>query len=122
MLRLAFSQDNGFGYLALGGDGSNAAETGNSSNFNEIESSNYHRAPLNEEDVDEEAQSITLSAVFDDTNVNSSAGVTINEIGIVDQPEDTGSSNQIFFAFAEIPQILKSDNISLKYTIVVSML
>ena len=121
MLQYALGGDDGFRYLALGSGESNAASTGNKSNFDELSGNNYKRVLLEQQESVPDSQSITLTAVFDDNNYNPSGGGLVSEIGIVNNP-NKNSQQDTFFAFAEIPEILKSDNISLKYTIVISVL
>ena len=117
LLKLGFlpnnADPNNFQYIALGGANSNAAKGGS---FQEIDGNNYQRVSVMEESV--ESQSITISAIFDDQNYNSSQGTEIREIAIVDNDTKT---NDIFFAYAEVPPITKTGNISLKYTIIISI-
>lgn len=116
MLRYAFAE---FKYLALG-DGESSGASGNGGDFSEVEGSNYQRVVLDQQVSDDTGRSITLTGTFDDSNYNPSSGGLVSEIGIVNNLEKT--SNDVFFAYAEIPEIVKSDNISLKYTIVISVL
>lgn len=119
MLKLAFlsGETNAFRYLALGGEGSGAAR-GN--DFVEVSGDNYQRVALTNEDDNQSQQSITLSGIFEDSNFNPSNGRLIKEIGIVDSSAD--NNDQTFFAYAEVPEIYKTSNISLKYTIIISLL
>ena len=122
LLQLGFQNNTSgqFRYLALGGDGSNAAQQENKDNFFEVSGDNYYRATLEQEgNLNDDKQSITLSAIFEDVNFNPSDGKAIHEIAIVDNSEP---SDDTFFAFAEVPEIIKTDNISLKYTIIISIL
>lgn len=122
LLQLGFQNNTTgqFKYLALGGEGSNAAQQENKDNFFEVDGDNYYRATLEQEgNPNDDKQSITLSAIFEDVNFNPSAGKAIHEIAIVDNSEP---SDDTFFAFAEVPEIIKTDNISLKYTIIISIL
>ena len=123
LLQLGFQNNTSgqFRYLALGGEGSNAAVMEDAANFYEISGENYQRVPLEQEgNANSDTQSITLSAIFEDTNYNPSSGGIIKEIAIVDN--DEASSNDTFFAFAQVPEISKTDNISLKYTVIISIL
>ncbi len=118
LLKLGFlnSGDTGsFNYIALGGTNSAGATGGT---FQEIDAENYSRQQVA---LDSEGQqSITISAIFDENNVASSEGVEVTEIGIVDHEFYAGSDEQ-FFAYAEVPPISKTSNISLKYTIIISI-
>ena len=118
LLKLGFlsNDDRGnFNYIALGGE-SSAGATGGT--FQEVDGDNYYRQSVSLEK--EEEQSITISAIFDENNLASSQGTEITEIGIVDHEFPAGNEDQ-FFAFAEVPKIKKTSNISLKYTIVITI-
>lgn len=117
MLKLAFMSggNHAFQYLALGGENSEGARAGQ---FSEISGDNYQRVSLESEGT--QNQSITLSGIFEDSNFNPSNGRLIKEIGIVDS--STNKSEQTFFAYAEVPEIYKNSNISLKYTIIITLL
>lgn len=115
---LGGGEDGSFRYLALG-DGESAAASGG--DFSEVSGSNYQRVELDVQQSSNDSQSITLTAIFEDSNYNPSQGGYVSEIGIVNNPEPNAQQDT-FFAYAEIPEILKSDNISLKYTIVISVL
>lgn len=127
MLEYVFAGDEGFNYLALGvggstNDASNASSTGDKNDFNELSGNNYERVALVKEgNTTADSQSITLSATFTDSNYNPSNGGNVGEIAIVNNAT-ANEELDTFFAFADIPDILKSDNISLKYTIVISIL
>ena len=79
----------------------------------------YQRVPLNAEDLEVNNQSITLTGIFDDTNYNPSSGGIIKEIAIVNSFQQT--SEETFFVIAEVPEITKTDNISLKYSIIITI-
>lgn len=117
MLKLSFlsGETNAFQYLALGGEGSTGAREGN---FIEVSGDNYQRVALEYEDTND-SSSITLSGIFEDSNFNPSNGRLIKEIGIVDSA--TKKSDETFFAFAEVPEIYKNSNISLKYTVIITL-
>ena len=129
LLRLGFLGDNNdsaFNYVALGLEGSTASQTGDRNHFIEATQDGYERAELVEEknqSIDGSSTSgpsIIVSAVFDKTNFNPSADEYVTEIAIVDHDIDSGT-NDIFFAFASVPKINKSHNVSLKYTIVLEL-
>lgn len=120
ILELILNGDNGFCYLALGDGNSNAAAEGISEKFSEISGNDYHRVKTNMESSDTQTATVTVSAIFEDDNYTPSQGGEVSEIALVDSYEK--SSNNTFLAFAEIPPILKTSNISLKYTIVFSIL
>lgn len=118
LLKLGFLSNNdegNFNYIALGGENSSAATNGE--HFEEIDGNSYERQPVVLQS--EGDQSITISAVFDENVANPSEGVEIREIGIVDH--QYRDQNDQFFAFAEVPPIKKTNNISLKYTIIISI-
>lgn len=117
MLNLAFrsGENSAFKYLALGGENSAGARTGQ---FSEVSGDNYQRVALESEGT--QNQSITLSGIFEDSNFNPSNGRLIKEIGIVDS--SSNRSQQTFFAFAEVPEIYKNSNISLKYTVIITLI
>ena len=121
LLRLGFLNDNNtnnFNFLALGVTGSNGSTEGG--NFLEAEGYNYERAVLVEEvNDDSTGSSLSISATFGDDNFNPSSGKTITEIGIVNQKDP--SNNDKWFAYMSVPNITKNSNISLKYTIIISI-
>lgn len=126
MLEYVFAGDEGFNYLALGDSTSGASADGDASSFHEFENGTYgyERVKLDvAENTSETSQSITLSATFDEDNFAPSGGDDVGEIAIVNSDgKGNDSSTDTFFAFADIPNIRKSDNIALKYTIVISIL
>lgn len=116
-LRLIFVNDNAhgaFSYMALGGANSQGAK---GQNFVEVMDNSYHRVETKKET--NENKSISVSAIFDETNFNVSEGELITEIGLVNSAEY--ASDQIFFCYCEVPNIKKDDTISLKYTIVIEI-
>lgn len=120
LLELAFLGDgtsNNFNYLALG-TGNSTGSNGSTGTFDEVSDSTYHRATLYKEDYD--TAGLAVSAIFDDTNYQPTEGGEIGEIGIVNQYERNSSTDN-WFAFLEVPKIKKDGNISLKYTIVISI-
>ena len=114
LLRKAFIDGtNSFKYMALGNG--NGAITENTEDFKEITGSNYSRVVTNA--IAENGQ-ITISGTFAGNNFNPSSGGNITEIGILDSQDTNGT----FFAVIQVPTITKTNNISLKYTVIVSLL
>ena len=128
LLKLGFAingDNTRFEYLALGGEDSVAAANENKGDFKEVQGSNYHRVQLHmENEPTDDEQKIVLSGTFDDENFtpsnDSSDSGTISEIAIVNSYQN--SNNEKYFAFAQVPEIVKNDNITLKYTIVIEIL
>ena len=122
LLELGFLNDDNtsnFNFVALGVSDSSAS-TNNGQNFTEADGYNYSRAQLQQENTMEETDtSIALSATFDSTNFNPSTGVQIAEIGLVNQ--DVANNNDKWFAFMKVPPISKTSNVSLKYTIIITI-
>lgn len=122
LLQLGFLSDDttsNFNFAALGVGESNASQN-NGEGFFEANGNNYHRVQLLEEQTSEDdEQSISISATFDSTNFNPSEAVTVSEIGIVNQ--DIANDNDKWFAFLKVPPIDKASNVSLKYTIIISI-
>ena len=122
LLELGFLNDdntNNFNFVALGVS-SSTASTNNGQNFVEADGYNYSRAQLEKEDTMEETDtSIALSATFDSTNFNPSQGIQIAEIGLVNQ--DVANNNDKWFAFMKVPPIHKTSNVSLKYTVIITI-
>lgn len=117
VLRLAFKNDDArgaFDYIALGGSNSAGAQN---KEFVEVTESSYERVQTNVESLDD--KTISISAIFDETNLNSSDGELIKEIGLVNSSEP--SSEEIFFTYCEVPDITKNDSISLKYTVIIEI-
>lgn len=124
LLELGFiTADNtsNFNYVALGVGESSAAVDKTKGSFTEANGNQYSRARLQKEEnsLDNTDQSVVISATFDSTNFSPSEGIAIQEIGIVNQ--DIANDSDIWFAFLKVPEIKKTSNISLKYTIVVSI-
>lgn len=108
---------NNFNYLALGVQGSDGASKGK---FIEANGDGYQRAQLvKDSTVDDTEQSLSVSATFNSTNFAPSDGVRIDEIAIFNQ--DISSNLDIPFAYMKVPNIEKKTNVSLKYTIVISI-
>lgn len=117
ILRLAFANDDAhaaFNYMALGGSTSAGAQQ---RDFVEITDASYYREETQVESLND--KSISISATFDETNYNVSDGELITEIGLVNSSEY--ASEEIFFAYCEVPNIQKTDSISLKYTVIIEI-
>lgn len=122
LLELGFINDdntNNFNFAALGiGDSSAAANNG--TGFHEANGDNYRRVHFEQEDtMDDTDTSIAISATFDSTNFNPSEPVRVAEIGIVNQ--DIENNNDTFFAYMSVPSIDKTSNVSLKYTVIITL-
>lgn len=118
VLRLAFSSEDSYGafkYMALGGNNSSGSQQDGI--FVEVTDSSYNRVEVQQDSLDD--KSIVISAIFDETNLNSSQGETITEIGLVNSIDY--SDQEVFFAYCAVPNIVKDDNISLKYTVVIEI-
>ena len=120
LLKIGFTSGNhnGFTYLALGSGDSKASQGGQ---WDEINGEGYHRVPTTlEQDFDETAKQIAISGVFTEDNYHPSGdGKLIKEIALCNSSRDTNAST--YFLFSEVPEIYKNDNISLKYTIIISI-
>ncbi len=121
LLQLGFldNEKSVFKYLALGGESSSGAANEDALSFVEVSGDGYQRVPLNAEDLEVNSQSITLTGIFDDTNYSVADGGVIKEIAIVNSFQQT--SEETFFVIAEVPEITKTDNISLKYSIIITI-
>lgn len=121
LLKIGFLHENNvnnFNFCALGTKGSSASTDEDESKF--IEATNYHRVQLYSEDTNDETdQSLAVTATFESDNLSSSEPITISEIAIVNQ--DIQTDNEEWFAFMQVPEIEKSSNVSLKYTIIISI-
>lgn len=122
LLKLGFlSEDNSsnFSFAALG-IGDSSAATNNGAHFNEANGDNYQRVRFYQETtMDDTDTSIAISATFDSTNFNPSEPVHVAEIGIVNQ--DIENDNDTFFAYMSVPSIDKTSNVSLKYTVIITL-
>lgn len=123
LLKLGFLGDtNNFNYMAL--SKGKASITGEQEDFDEVTGKgNYQRVEIVSDDVaglSNAEKSISISGTFDGSNYNLSDGGLVTEIGIVDSVKH--DSSQTFFAFIQVPQIEKTDNITLKYTVIISLL
>lgn len=119
VLRLAFKNDDAHGafdYMALGGINSAGAQ---GESFVEVTGNSYYREQTEVEESLNNDKIITVSATFDESNFNPSQGETITEIGLTNSSEP--ASEEIFFAYCEVPNIEKNDSISLKYTVVIEI-
>ena len=122
LLELGFLNDDNtsnFNFAALG-IGDSSAATNNGTGFSEANGDNYQRVQfLQETTMDDTDTSIAISATFDSTNFNPSEPVHVAEIGIVNQ--DIENDNDTFFAYMSVPSIDKTSNVSLKYTIIITL-
>ena len=122
LLELGFINDdntNNFNFAALG-IGKSSAATNNGTGFHEANGDNYRRVHFEREDtMDDTDTSIAISATFDSTNFNPSEPVHVAEIGIVNQ--DIENNNDTFFAYMSVPSIDKTSNVSLKYTVIITL-
>lgn len=121
LLRLAFkSEERGaFNYLALGGEGSGAAQ---GKPFVEVSGSNYERVQTEIDNTEElyDQKQIIISGTFDETNYAPDNGGRIKEIGLCNS-ERKNEQDETFFMYSEVPEIDKTGDISLKYTIIISI-
>lgn len=122
LLELGFLNNdttNNFNFVALG-VGDSSASINNGNGFNEANGYEYTRVQLKPEvTAEDDEQSLSMSATFDSSNFNPSESVQVSEIGIVNQ--DIANDNDKWFAFLKVPPIDKSSNVSLKYTIIISI-
>lgn len=118
LLRLGFkAQEAGgaFSFLALGGDSSTGAQ---GQKFAEVSGDNYERVETTVDSLED--KTITISGTFEETNYAPTDGSgTIKEIGLCNS--DTNDNEEIFFMYAEVPKIVKTGDISLQYTIIISI-
>lgn len=124
ILKIAFSNEgneNTFKYLALGENGSSAAETGNAANFHEVSDNGYSR-PTSDGNVEfDENGTATISFIIDENNCNNEVEITEIALCNADINSDIPSGGCTCFAFCEVPPIVKTGNISLKYTLKISI-
>ena len=122
LLKLGFlGEPNGFRYMAL--SNGSAAVSEDKTKFNEVtRQGNYERVEILSDETSGVAleKGINITGVFEGSNYNLSEGGTITEIGIVDTQKQ--SSTETFFAFIQVPEIIKDDNITLKYSVIISLL
>lgn len=117
LLRLAFNREEAggaFSYLALGGADSTGAQD---LAFKEVSGDNYERVSTNAE---LQNKTITITGTFEEENYapTDNSGL-ITEIGLCNNDVDT--NEQIFFMYSEVPSIYKTGDISLEYTIIISI-
>ena len=117
ILKIAFLNENvnPFKYCALGYDDSSASTTGIDTDFHEFNEPQYQRVQLNTDEPKIENNTLTVSCIFEDNN---STNGTVGEIALCDAYD---GDNTTFFAFSQVPQIEKTDNVSLKYTWVIGI-
>ena len=120
LLRLGFTDGDhkSFSYLALGSGESEAAQGGE---WKEVSNNNYSRVPTTlESDIIQDGKEIVISGIFKEENYSVAGdGGVISEIGLCNSA--TTSNEETFFLYSEVPEIAKTDNISLKYTIIISI-
>lgn len=120
LLRLGFkAQEAGgaFSFIALGGDSSTGAQ-GSAGKFAEVSGYDYERVETTVDSLED--KTITISGTFTETNYAPTDGSgTIKEIGLCNS--DVIKNEEIFFMYAEVPKIIKTGDISLQYTIVISI-
>ena len=119
LLRLGFtSEEEGgaFKFLALGKSSSTGAQDGN---FDEIGigDSGYSRV---ETTSTIDGKTINITGTFSEENYAPNVPTVIKEIGLCNT-EDRGSSGEKFFLYSEVPAIEKTNDISLEYTIILSI-
>ena len=131
VLKIAFSNtdnENTFRYLALGTSDGKASQTGLKEDFVEVNrADNYHRVGLSSESEENTIEfdgngTATISFVVNENNYTG-AGVTIQEIALCNDVEADINADSAckVFAFCEVPPIEKTSNISLKYTLKISI-
>lgn len=116
LLRLGFKEEatgGAFSYIALGGPNSKGAK---GESFDEV--SGYERVKTTVDKVED--KSIVISGTFEETNYAPTTDGVIKEIGLCNS-DVQNSSNETFFMYAEVPEIKKTGDISLQYTIVISI-
>ncbi len=120
LLRLAFKREEAGGsfcFLALGGTGSEGAQ---GKLFKEVSGDNYSRVQTEVNDDQIKDKTITITGTFEEQNYAPTDNTgDIKEIGLCNS--DTNTDNQIFFMYSEVPTIRKTGDISLQYTIVISI-
>lgn len=119
ILKIAFVNDDGntsFKYLALADSTSAASTSGLFDDFSELSDASYQRVPMTVDSI--ENKKITLSAIFDENNYNSSDPITVGEIGLCNTGDN--SEDTVFFTYCQVPNLPKDGTVSLKYTIIIS--
>ena len=119
ILKIAFVNDDGytpFAYLALADSTSSASSSGIRTDFSELSDASYQRVPMTVDSI--ETKKITLSAIFDENNYNSSKSIEVGEIGLCNASDN--SENTVFFTYCQVPNLPKNATVSLKYTIIIS--
>lgn len=119
LLRLGFKSEEAggaFNFMALGQGSSGGAQNGDAG-WREVTGSGYHRVQTVVDKIEE--KSITISATFDETNYapTNNEGGQVKEIGIC----NSSSSQDTFFLYSEVPAIYKTGDISLQYTVIISI-
>lgn len=119
ILKIAFVNDDGhtpFAYLALADSTSSASSSGIQTDFSELSDASYQRVPMTVDSI--ETKKITLSAIFDENNYNSSDAIEVGEIGLCNASDN--SEDTVFFTYCQVPNLPKDATVSLKYTIIIS--
>lgn len=119
LLRLGFKSEEAggaFSYLALGGANSTGAQ---GQKFTEVSGGQYSRVQT--EITENKDKSITITGTFKEDNYAPTDGSgQITEIGLCNQPYFV-TDGEIFFMYSEVPPIIKTGDISLQYTIIISI-
>ena len=121
LLRLGFASEEAggaFKYVALGGESSKASQTGNKGDFMEVTGPDYYRATATVVG-DIQNKSITITATFDENNLDPSEGEIVKEVALCN--DDSESSTVKYFMFSQVPPIAKTGDISLQYTFIISI-
>ncbi len=116
LLRLGFKSEEAggsFSFLALGGPNSTGAQD---ENFVEVSGSGYQRVQTVIDSLED--KTITISGIFDESNYAPESGM-IKEIGLCNS--DIHDGTETFFMYSEVPPIYKTSDISLQYTIIISI-
>ena len=119
LLKIAFVNDDGytpFAYLALADSTSSASSSGIRTDFRELSDATYQRVPMTVDSI--ETKKVTLSAIFDENNYNSSNAIEVGEIGLCNASDN--SEDTVFFAYCQVPKLPKDATVSLKYTMIIS--
>ena len=123
VLRLAFIREEAggaFKYLALGQSGSKGATPSSDVGFMEAEGDNYERVKIENATDTITDKKVVLTGTFEESNLNPVTPVKITEIGLCNTPWK-GESDEIFFLYSEVPPIEKNGDVSLQYSIVISI-
>ena len=118
LLRLAFKREEAggaFNFIALGGVNSKGAQ---GEIFSEVQGSNYSRVQA-ETDTDHNKK-VIITGTFNEENYAPTDGSgLIKEIGLCNNEVETAQTK--FFMYAEVPEAYKNGDISLQYSIIISI-